>query len=320
MTHEATLDGAGITADRLRSFVRAPVPLPCHGDTHARWERLTSVARTDLPLAKLVEPHLDALAILAELDRPTDGHDDLWAVWAAEPPFAVLDARPVDGGWVLDGRKAFCSGASLVTRALVTARTAGGPRLFAIDLSSGGITVDESAPSWASPGMMRADTHTLAFTDVRADPVGHVDDYTRRPGFWWGAIGIAACWLGGALGVADTLEHAADRLDAHGRAHLGAVRARLLTLTLALEAAAHRVDADEERDLLELERLAQTLRATAADTVDDVISWVGRALGPGPLAFDAAHAARVADLQVFVRQHHAERDLERLGSFGGPVV
>jgi hypothetical protein len=40
---------------------------------------------------------------------------------------------------------------------------------------------------------------------------------------------------------------------------------------------------------------------------------VGHALGPAPLAFDEDHARRVADLELYLRQHHAERDLARLG-------
>ena len=40
---------------------------------------------------------------------------------------------------------------------------------------------------------------------------------------------------------------------------------------------------------------------------------VGRALGAGPLGHDAGHARQVADLTVYLRQHHAERDLEQLG-------
>ena len=38
------------------------------------------------------------------------------------------------------------------------------------------------------------------------------------------------------------------------------------------------------------------------------------ALGPAPLAFDPDHARRVADLQLYVRQHHAERDEAALGA------
>jgi len=33
-----------------------------------------------------------------------------------------------------------------------------------------------------------------------------------------------------------------------------------------------------------------------------------------PLAFDEEHARRAADLELYIRQHHAERDLARLGS------
>ena len=38
-----------------------------------------------------------------------------------------------------------------------------------------------------------------------------------------------------------------------------------------------------------------------------------RALGAGPLSHDAAHSRAVADLTVYLRQHHAEKDLARLG-------
>jgi hypothetical protein len=44
------------------------------------------------------------------------------------------------------------------------------------------------------------------------------------------------------------------------------------------------------------------------------VGRVGRALGAGPLAHDEAHGRRVADLTVYLRQHHAERDLARLGA------
>jgi hypothetical protein len=47
--------------------------------------------------------------------------------------------------------------------------------------------------------------------------------------------------------------------------------------------------------------------------VDEAITRTGRALGPKPLAMDAEHAQRVADLTMYVRQSHAERDLAALG-------
>ena len=44
-----------------------------------------------------------------------------------------------------------------------------------------------------------------------------------------------------------------------------------------------------------------------------VIDHFGRAFGPRLLAFDGEVARRVAEVQLYVRQHGAERDLARLG-------
>jgi hypothetical protein len=45
----------------------------------------------------------------------------------------------------------------------------------------------------------------------------------------------------------------------------------------------------------------------------EVADRTGRALGAGPLATDVEHGRRVADLALYLRQSHAERDLEELG-------
>jgi hypothetical protein len=44
-----------------------------------------------------------------------------------------------------------------------------------------------------------------------------------------------------------------------------------------------------------------------------VMHHAGRALGAGPLCKDAALARAMADLPIFLRQSHAERDLAALG-------
>ena len=51
--------------------------------------------------------------------------------------------------------------------------------------------------------------------------------------------------------------------------------------------------------------------------VEETITRVGRALGPTPLSQDGHHAQAVADLTIYIRQSHAERDLERLGRLAG---
>ena len=78
-----------------RGYDRSPVPLPGHGQTLARWRALAAVAACDLGLVKLFEGHTDALAILAELHGPTPPAGSRWAVWAAEPPDARVQASKV---------------------------------------------------------------------------------------------------------------------------------------------------------------------------------------------------------------------------------
>ena len=51
-----------------------------------------------------------------------------------------------------------------------------------------------------------------------------------------------------------------------------------------------------------------------AAAAERVLHQVAHALGPAPLAFDADHARQVADLELYVRQHHGERDLAALGA------
>lgn len=310
-----------LMADQVRPHASVPLPLPGHGDTLRRYEALAEVGAHDLCVAKLVEPHHDAVAILAELGGCAPQPGSLWAVWAAEPPQARLRARQGSDGWLLSGSKAFCSGAAIVTHALVTAGSDDGPRLFAVDVSSGfqASAIELGPEDWTGRGMRRAGTRTLTMQDIRALPVGDADGYVERPGFWHGAVGVAACWLGGARAVAGLLERTAGRreLDPHAAAHLGAMTARLDAATAHLHAVASTFDADPSDQRGLARRHAQSVRATVMATAEDVMVRTAHALGPAPLAFDAEHAMRVADLQVFIRQHHAERDLAELGRLVG---
>lgn len=296
---------------------RRSLPLPGSGETAERFEGLAALGARDLCLAKLLEPHHDATAILAELGASPPNPNSLWAVWAAEPPHAIVRATHAGSEWRLSGRKAFCSGASLVTHALITAVADDGPRLFAVDVGHGRVagTVTLVEADWVGSGMRRAGTRSLVVTDLPALEVGDPGSYVNRPGFWHGSIGVAACWLGGARAIGRVLARSAGtrELDAHAAAHLGAVTAVLDAATAQLHAAAADIDQDPSDVQSRARRCALSLRATVAAAADQVIGRTARALGPAPLAFDRTHAEQVADLHVFIRQHHAERDLAELG-------
>lgn len=291
------------------------LPLPGSGRTLSRWQKLADLCEIDVTAGRLAEAHADAVAILAELGGPPARPGRLWGVWAAEAPDAMVDAHH-DGDRVsLSGTKAWCSGAGLCAEALVTARTeTGGRGLYAVDLRGPG--VEPLPSSWRNPGMADSDTRSVRFTAAPAIPVGGPEDYLRRPGFWHGAAGVAACWLGAARAVAAPLYRAVARdggrhCDPHAAAHLGAIDASLAAAHALLGATAEQIDADPHSDRGEV--TARRLRAVVETAVEEVIGRTGRALGPAPLALDADHARRVADLTVYVRQSHAERDLAALG-------
>ena len=59
---------------------------------------------------------------------------------------------------------------------------------------------------------------------------------------------------------------------------------------------------------------ALRVRGTVAAAVERVQLLVSQNLGPGPLAFDERYGKCMADLSLYVRQHHAMRDDAQLGA------
>ncbi len=294
------------------------LPLPGSGETAARFHRLAALAEMDLVAGRLAEAHVDAVAILAELNGPDAHADQLWGVWAAESRDTAVLARGDGARVVLDGTKVWCSGAGLCTHALVTARLESGERgLFAVDLNQ--VEAQLLPSTWHNVGMAESNTRAVQFTAADAVAVGKPGEYLSRPGFWHGAIGVSACWLGGARAVAAPLYERAthDRVDAHALAHLGAVDAALTAGEAMLLWAAAEIDADPENRKGSAELVARRTRAVVETGVDEAIGRTARALGPAPLCQDAQHAQRVADLSIYIRQSHAERDLEQLGLLAG---
>ncbi|TFD29555.1 acyl-CoA dehydrogenase [Cryobacterium cryoconiti] len=314
------VNGDAARALELSRTLGASVPRPGSGQTLRLFETLATLAAMDLTAARVAEAHLDALSILdqAALDPAVlvadGGTEPTWGVFAAEGAGARLVARPTGAQqWRLDGTKPWCSLAGSLSHALITAHTSPTTRrLFVVALADPGITA--RTDMWVGRGLPGVPSGPVEFQDIAARPVGADGWYLRRPGFAWGGIGVAACWWGGAVGLArrvweSVLEREPDQI---ALAHLGALDLALTAARTSLAAAAAAIDAGEaggEQGAL----LAARVRGQVAHTVDAVITRAGHALGPAPLAFDARHAARVADLQLYVRQHHAERDDAALG-------
>ncbi|HEY0250718.1 MAG TPA: hypothetical protein VGC41_04295 [Kofleriaceae bacterium] len=281
------------------------VPLP-GSDTATRFRTFTELAAIDLALARIFEGHCDALAILAEAREPA--RDGLYGVWAADAN-RVTAAETVTG-YRLTGKKRFCSGATGLTRALVT--TAEG-WMFDVDLHAPG--VHAIAGTWPAVGMATTDSLEVEFTNVDLGaPIGGNGFYLDRPGFWHGAVGVAACWFGGALGAARMLTSRLEgKLTDHQAAHVGAIAASCAVMEQMLTSAAKDIDATSRRADPKGRERALIVRHVVEQGCQEVIERVGRAGGTSPIVFDREHAKRVADLMVYLRQHHGEADLAELG-------
>jgi alkylation response protein AidB-like acyl-CoA dehydrogenase len=280
----------------------------------ATWELLASVAARDVAAARVLEPHLDALGILDE--AAADGYPAVdprgaWGVFAAEGPGVRLEARQDAGTWTLHGTKPWCSLAADLDFALVTAWVDDDHRqLFALDLRDPAVTA-RTGP-WHARGLSRVVSVPIDVDGAVAVPVGEPGWYMRRPGFAHGGVGVAACWWGGAVPVRSALADAArgDRADQLSRVHLGRADTALWAAHAVLGETAAVFGAGSSAS--EGLRAARA-RTVVADAVETVLAEAAQALGPLPLVADEAHARRVADLQIYVRQHHGARDLARIG-------
>lgn len=291
----------------------AVLPLPGSGETLRRWQALASVGADDLSLVKLYEGHTDAMAIMSELGAPLPPAGSLWGTWCAEPPAArvTLSRRADSDELVLLGRKSWCSGAGLLSHALVSAwNDAGEACLARVELRQPGVRVTDEG--WHAFGMSRSGSVDVHFDHARAEAVGAPGAYVARAGFWHGAAGVAACWWGGARAIADmTRGYLARRSDPHAAAHLGAIDASLCSSAALLRETAAWIDAHPLRDA---QVPALRLRHVVDECAGAVVRHASRALGAAPLCRDPRFARAVADLPVFVRQSHAERDLAALGN------
>lgn len=286
------------------------LPLPGSGNTLGRFSRLAQVASHDLRLCKLFEGHTDALAIIAELNSQLPPEGSTWGMWAAEPPSAKVRVRRDGKRFLVDGRKAWCSGAAVVSHGLLTAwDEEDRQQLVAVQMHQPGVRVTDEG--WHAVGMAATGSVEVVFDGATGLAVGGPGDYLSRPGFWQGGIGIAACWYGAAQRLAEALrEQCSKRPEPHALAHLGSVDSALHGAACVLRDCALQIDQQPQANA---QLLAQQARACIEETVEQVIQHVGRALGAGPYCKDPHFAQLMADLPVYVRQSHAERDLATLG-------
>ena len=301
-------------AEGVRGERGAMVPKPGSGSTPARFAALANWATRDLSLARLVEGHVDALAILEEAGCEPDS-EATYGVWAARQPAGGTTARLTADGWHLTGEKPFCSGSTRIDRALVTAECDDGYRLFDVRVAENVTAVH--AGSWPAVGMADSLSETLDFGGPPVPAgraIGPPGFYLERPGFWFGATGVAACWYGGARGLVQEV------LRSLGSQPSEPVLARSAMRSLTSTSCA-------ERSIRQDGRLMTTPGTVQATRSDGPLSFVTQCItqrsrswctprrpgGARSFSLDAEQARRVADLYVYLAQYHGPQDANLLG-------
>jgi len=280
---------------------------------------LYAQGRTDLPLARLLEGHVDATQIVQRYGsdvqvhrlRQTLADGAMLGVWNA----ALADEPLVLERGLLNGGKSYASGAGVLTHALLTAQEAGGTRLILVDLTDAPPVIDRSW--WRMTGMQRSETHQVRWSDAIIDPtcqIGDANVYATEPFFSGGALRFVAVHAGGIAGLCDRTR---DHLVATGRADDPFQAARLAELFWLADTAAAFVrraavaffETDGE------ERLARVAaaRMAVAQAAERAIGIAQNAVGLAGHFVDHPLAAMITDLSVYLRQPAPDAQRLRVG-------
>ena len=236
----------------------------------------------------------------------------LYAVWASELPGQSLVSKVRQPEPRLAGKKRFCSGLGIVDRALVTV---GIPDqyLVEIELKNNASAIEIDTSEWQSEAFRSTNTGAIPFhnAEIFGSIIGEASWYVDRPGFWHGALGPAACWAGGGAGLLDAAFES-KRKDAHTTAHLAAIYANVWATEAFLATAGREID-ESYSDYHSAMVRALQVRHLIEQACTDTLRRFARAYGPHPLTMVGETSGRYHELDLYLRQSHAERDLESLG-------
>lgn len=280
---------------------------------------LFRVGRSDLPLGRLLEGHVDAGQIVsrygdaaqrARLDAILQGGGAL-GVWNAD---LAGDGLRLDGDR-LRGGKSFASGAGILSHALVSVDADGGRQLLLLDLARTPPAIDRSF--WNVVGMQRSETHIVRWdgaTIATGDRIGAPGDYVREPWFSGGALRFAAVQAGGIAGLVDGVR---DHLVATNRAGDPHQAGRLARLYGLGEAAAGAVRSAATgwfaNDAARLPLVAAA-RAAVYAAGGEAIALAQEAVGVAALFHDHPLSAKITDLAMYLRQPAPDAQRMQVGA------
>jgi len=318
---------------------------PYRGDVFTLWMMTKEVAKADLSLARCWEGHANSLVLLdgmatdEQKRRWFEGivaRGEKWVAWSGEPQSRApgdhnsfgTHVERVDGGFVIDGSKAFCTSAGGARWALLLVNTAGpgGARhataeaaetllLVACDLEDPSIRFDGS---WWDPIGMRSTVSHVAHFDRTFVPetnlVGAPGEYLRAGWQTHFVPHYAASFLGAAEAA---YEYALTYIRAQNKGddpyvqhHVAKMAMNVETGHLWLRHVAtlwERGDYDEAR--IAGSRARHLVEHLALETVDHCV----RACGARVLNRPSPIERVLRDLAIYVRHDNDDQVLATIG-------
>jgi alkylation response protein AidB-like acyl-CoA dehydrogenase len=317
---------------------------PYHRNVLTLWLVTKEIAKADLSLARCWEGHVNSLVLLDGLANEEQKrrwfadvmqNGEIWVAWSGEPQVRAASdtfsfgttTTKVDGGYLVDGRKAFATSAGGANWAILLVSTAGpgGARhssgglasqlLLACDLSDPSVSIDRS---WWDPlGMRGSASHVVQFNRTfipESSLIGRPGQYLLDG---WQTCFIphyAATFLGAAEAAYD---FALDEVTSQGKVqdpyvqhHIGQSAINVETAYLWLQHVARMWDTGRHSEAqLAGSRARHIIEHLAEDTVKRCI----RACGARSLNRPSPLERIYRDLSFYVRHDNDDHILATVG-------
>lgn len=317
---------------------------PYSGDVFTLWMLTKEIARADLSLARCWEGHANSLVLLDGLASPAQKarwfagvveRGEKWVAWSGEPQSRALgekvrfgtNVERVDGGWIVDGSKAFCTSAGGAEWAILLVNTAGpgGARhasaspetllLLACDLSDPSVTYD--AKWWDPIGMRATVSHMVRFDRTfipEENSIGSPGAYLRDGWQTCFAPHYAASFLGAAEAAFD---YSVDAVRAQNKSDDPYVQHHVAKMALNVESGhlwlRHVAALWENGDCDEAQIAGSRARYTVEHLAEETLTHAIRTCGARGLNRPSALERIYRDLSIYIRHDNDDQVLATIG-------
>jgi alkylation response protein AidB-like acyl-CoA dehydrogenase len=286
-------------------------------------EWLRRLGASHLSLARLYEGHVNAFQLIwtygnrAQRDAVSRhvAEGGWLGVWNAPHPTGPLRLSDSDEAYVLDGHKAYASGAGLINRPLVTAQH---ERLGYVMVWPAVACQVGAREEWEMHGMRASVTLPIRYHAASVAPdaiIGADNDYHREPMFSAGAWRFLAAQFGAGERLGRLAALALTRAGRDGDPHQ---RARMADVAIAVESAALWVErarwaADSDASCAEIIHIVRMARLAVERQLLEVIQWVHRSVGLAAFRRDNPIERITRDLETYLRQPVPDLVRDRIG-------